>query len=65
MTCCTPDCATPTALAERGLTARVLRRAIIPFGPLMRARAAMLEARGLIASGQDREELVVIGARHG
>ncbi|MBA2323469.1 MAG: methyltransferase, partial [Pseudonocardiales bacterium] len=35
----------------------------IPFGPVMRARARMLELRGLVAPGQTLEELVVIEAR--
>lgn len=53
------------ALTRAGLVAQVLARARVPFGPVMRARAALLEARGLIRPGQRIEELVVIGARHG
>lgn len=49
-------------LADAGLRAEVLTRRTVPFGPVMRLRAAMLEARGLIAPGQRDEELVVIGA---
>lgn len=53
---------TLAALRRAGLTARVLARATVPFGPVMRARAAMLEARGLVTPGQRVEELVVVGA---
>ena len=53
---------TVATLNEEGLTAKVLTRATIPFGPVMRGRAALLEARGLIRPGQMFEELVVIGA---
>jgi release factor glutamine methyltransferase len=49
-------------LADAGLQAEVLTRSTGPFGPIMRERAAMLEARGLIEPGQREEELVVIGA---
>ncbi len=49
------------ALAAAGFSAGVLARAVIPFGPVLRARAAMLESRGLIAPGERAEELVVIG----
>jgi release factor glutamine methyltransferase len=50
--------------ADAGLQAEVVTRCRVPFGPVMRARAAMLEARGLIEPGQRDEELVVIGAHH-
>jgi release factor glutamine methyltransferase len=56
--------ATLNALARAGLTGQVLARATVPFGPVMRARAPLLEARGLIRAGQQAEELVVIGAHH-
>lgn len=52
-----------SALERVGLVARVLARATVPFGPVMRARAAMLEERGLVAPGQRVEELAVVGAR--
>lgn len=52
-------------LQRAGLTAHVLARATVPFGPVLRARAAMLEARGLISPGQRVEELVVVGAHDG
>jgi release factor glutamine methyltransferase len=52
---------TVDALAAAGFSADVLSRASIPFGPVMRSRAALLEARGLIAPGERVEELVVVG----
>lgn len=57
--------ATLDRLAGAGMTATVLDRARIPYGPVMRARAAMLELRGLTAPGETLEELVVVAARHG
>jgi release factor glutamine methyltransferase len=53
------------ALARAGLVAQVLARATVPFGPVMRRRAALLEARGMIRPGQSFEELVVVGAQYG
>jgi release factor glutamine methyltransferase len=53
------------AFARAGLVAQVLARSTVPFGPVMRRRAALLEARGMIRPGQSFEELVVVGARHG
>jgi release factor glutamine methyltransferase len=50
--------------ADAGLQAEVVARCRVPFGPVMRARAAMLEACGLVEPGQRDEELVVIGADH-
>ena len=50
-------------LADAGLQAEVLTRCAVPFGPVMRVRAAMFEARGLVEPGQREEQLVVIGAR--
>ena len=50
-------------LAENGLTGTVVDTVRVPFGPVMRARAVLLERRGLIASGDDHEELVVVEAR--
>jgi release factor glutamine methyltransferase len=49
-------------LTGAGLRSQVLARCTVPFGPVMRLRAAMLQTRGLIKSGQRDEELVVIGA---
>ena len=55
--------ATIAAMAEVGLDARVIARAVLPFGPVMRARAALLEARGLITPGQRTEEIVVVAGQ--
>lgn len=55
---------TLAALKHAGLVPRVVTTATVPFGPVMRSRAAMLESRGLIRPGQREEELVVVGARH-
>ncbi|GAA5134297.1 HemK2/MTQ2 family protein methyltransferase [Pseudonocardia adelaidensis] len=52
------------ALDRAGLVPQVIAKATVPFGPVMRARAALLESRGLIGPGQREEELVVVGARH-
>lgn len=52
------------ALAAAGLRAHVVARASVPFGPVLRSRAAMLESRGMIHPGQRIEKLVVVGARH-
>lgn len=59
------DDVTLSHFADVGMRAEVLIRCTVPFGPVMRLRAAMLEARGLIASGQRDEELVVIAAHRG
>lgn len=45
------------------LDAEVVDRVDEPFGPVMRRRAEMLRRRGLLAPGQQSEELVVIQAR--
>lgn len=50
-------------LERAGLTAEVVGRAAEPFGPVMTARAKLLEGRGLIAAGQRVEELVVVRAQ--
>jgi release factor glutamine methyltransferase len=57
------DAVTLRRFTDAGLHADVLARCTIPFGPVMRLRAAMLEARGLIEPGQRDDELVVIAAR--
>ncbi|MFI7674171.1 HemK2/MTQ2 family protein methyltransferase [Actinophytocola sp. NPDC049390] len=49
-------------LRESGLKASVVARAEEPFGPVMRGRADRLRDLGLIAAGQQYEELVVIRA---
>lgn len=55
--------ATLDSLAGAGLEPVVVARRTLPFGPVMRERAPLLTARGLIAPGQDREEVVVVAAR--
>lgn len=55
---------TLAALDRAGLVPRIITTATVPFGPVMRARAGMLESRGLIRPGQRDEDLVVVGARH-
>ncbi|WP_255378178.1 HemK2/MTQ2 family protein methyltransferase [Quadrisphaera sp. DSM 44207] len=57
------DTRTVEQLSAAGLDTEVVARATIPFGPVMRSRAALLEQRGLIAPGQRTEELVVVRAR--
>ncbi|HEX3622966.1 MAG TPA: HemK2/MTQ2 family protein methyltransferase [Acidimicrobiales bacterium] len=52
--------ATLDQLAAAGLDASVVSRTIEPFGPVMTARAGLLEARGVIQPGQRHEELVVV-----
>ncbi len=55
--------ATIDAMDAVGLDARVVARAVLPFGPVMRARAALLETRGLISPGQRAEEIVVVAGQ--
>jgi release factor glutamine methyltransferase len=50
-------------LAEAGLRGGIVARRRGPLGPLLAARAPMLEARGLLAPGQREEELVVISGQ--
>jgi release factor glutamine methyltransferase len=45
-----------------GLDAAVVERHVVPFGPVLRSRADWLESRGLVAPGEDKEELVIIRA---
>lgn len=54
--------ATIERLAEAGMAGEVLERVRIPLGPVMRARTALHEARGLVEPGAVDEELVVVGA---
>lgn len=61
---CGPQ-ATLDRLERRGLHATVVDRSRIPFGPVMRSRAGLLERRGLVAPGDRLEELVVVEARRG
>ncbi|MFJ6793236.1 HemK2/MTQ2 family protein methyltransferase [Streptomyces sp. NPDC091268] len=51
-------------LARLGLSARVTARTSVPWGPVLRSRARWLRERGLVEDGDEREELVVIRARH-
>lgn len=51
------------ALAEAGLDATIAATCQVPFGPVMRSRAAWLVERGFITPGQDVEDLVVIRAQ--
>ncbi|MGW2017927.1 HemK2/MTQ2 family protein methyltransferase [Streptomyces sp. NPDC001927] len=53
------------ALRRGGLHTAVVERRVQPFGPVMSARARWFEARGLIPTGADTEELVVIRASAG
>ncbi|WP_328296577.1 methyltransferase [Streptomyces sp. NBC_00435] len=58
-------CGTATTLehlSREGLTAEVVARATVPWGPVLRSRRAWLLSRGL-ADGGEREELVVFRAR--
>lgn len=50
-------------LEQAGLSAAIVARQPEPFGPVMKRRIALLEARGLIAPGQRHEELVVVRAQ--
>lgn len=47
-------------LDAAGLTGQVVARSFQAFGPVLEARAVMLEDRGLIEPGQRVEELVVV-----
>ena len=54
--------ATLDALRAQGMTASVAARRTQPYGPVLRARAAELEAAGLARPGGRSEELVVVRA---
>lgn len=56
------DALTVEQLQHAGLRAEVVGRVVEPFGPVMTARAQLLEERGLISPGQRSEELVVVRA---
>ncbi|MYW03799.1 HemK2/MTQ2 family protein methyltransferase [Streptomyces sp. SID3343] len=47
-------------LESVGLRAQVVARSLEPFGPVLTARAAFLEKRGLLRPGCREEELVVV-----
>jgi release factor glutamine methyltransferase len=51
---------TVAALEASGLSIDVLERRRGPLGPLLAARAPMLEARGMLAPGEREEEIVVV-----
>ncbi|WP_234343570.1 HemK2/MTQ2 family protein methyltransferase [Streptomyces sp. WM6372] len=51
-------------LTRARLTAEVTARSYVPWGPVLRSRRAWLERRGLAAGTEEREELVIIRARH-
>jgi release factor glutamine methyltransferase len=55
--------ATLDALARHGLEAEVLVRERGPLGPILSARAKLLEERGLIPPGGQEEEMLVIRGR--
>lgn len=52
-------------LRSRGLRAEVVLRQLIPFGPVMTARASWMESTGMLPVGRRQEEIVVIRARKG
>ncbi|WP_434096537.1 HemK2/MTQ2 family protein methyltransferase [Streptomyces mobaraensis] len=51
-------------LRRAGMAAEVVDRRSVPFGPVLRERADWLRERGLLAAGQDKEELVVVRGRY-
>ncbi|MGK2937663.1 MAG: HemK2/MTQ2 family protein methyltransferase [Solirubrobacteraceae bacterium] len=51
------------ALRDAGLDPHVASRQRGPLGPIVRARASALQARGVLAPGQNEEDIVVIRAR--
>ena len=54
--------ATLQQLRGAGLKAAVVRRQVVPFGPVLSGRAELLRSRGLIGPGQRYEEVVVVRA---
>lgn len=51
-----------TQLAAAGLDVDVATRCEQPFGPVLRARASLLESRGITRRGERTEQLVVLRA---
>ncbi|HUR75348.1 MAG TPA: HemK2/MTQ2 family protein methyltransferase [Sporichthya sp.] len=51
---------TLSMLAAEGLSAEIVAKDEIPFGPIMRSRAAWLRSEGLLGLGENTETLVVI-----
>ncbi|WP_411104085.1 HemK2/MTQ2 family protein methyltransferase [Streptomyces sp. cmx-4-9] len=58
---CGPD-TTLELLTRQGLAPQVVRRVSVPWGPVLRSRAAWLRKQGLAGEGPELEELVVIRA---
>ncbi|MET9678453.1 HemK2/MTQ2 family protein methyltransferase [Streptomyces sp. NPDC006482] len=58
---CGPE-STTDRLKAAGLTAQVTARAVVPWGPVLRARRTWLQSRGLADDGDEHEELVIIRA---
>ncbi|WP_240796418.1 HemK2/MTQ2 family protein methyltransferase [Streptomyces sp. RFCAC02] len=56
---CDPE-RTARVLESSGLNAGITARRHVPFGPVMRERAAWLRAQGLLRPGEEREELAVV-----
>ena len=50
------------ALREHGMSAEVIAQQLIPFGPVMTARAPWLMRAGLLSRGSRCERIVVIRA---
>jgi release factor glutamine methyltransferase len=59
---CDPQ-ATIAILDARGMDVEVVERQRGPLGPLLAARAPLLERRGLLEPGQRQEEIIVFSAR--
>lgn len=51
-------------MRDAGLRPEVVAAQRGPLGPLMTARVAALEARGMIAAGERTEDVVVIRGSH-
>lgn len=54
---------TVSRFEDSGLRATVVARRLVPFGPVMRARTDLLQARGLHTRAEREEEIVVVEAR--
>ncbi|MFF5707324.1 HemK2/MTQ2 family protein methyltransferase [Streptomyces sp. NPDC012794] len=50
-------------LERQGLSARVVERASVPWGPVLRSRRLWLEQQGLAEEGTEQEELVIVRAQ--
>ncbi|MEU3183931.1 HemK2/MTQ2 family protein methyltransferase [Streptomyces sp. NPDC006923] len=49
-------------LGRAGMSASIVERAHVPFGPVLRGRLDWLRGRGLLGAHDNREELVIIRA---